>query len=847
MRYFWLPVLLLILAACNLQQPALPTPNAENVVFITATPQLPTPNTDNVIYITATPLPRQVTATPQAQVVAQSAPNQTSRNQANTAPPVISPTVTRLQPDVPLDTQLQQAQTYLLNGYFEQAVRTFQAILAQGETVAPELRAQAAFQLGQAAVKEGLFSEAVDALTTLITQFPQDERVPQAYFLRGDAYLGLSNWQAAIGDFQQYLALRPGLVDSYVYERTADAQFALGMTDDALANYNAALAANRSLVPELILREKLAQILINLGRVDDAIAQYDAILSVAQNAPYRALIELYAAQALLNNGRVGESTARAQRILDNYSTTASAYPAMQILLNNGVSVPSDLQGRIAYNQGEYAEAITAFNTYTTRVIDVPAEMYLLLGRAYRAVGNDDAAVVAFQTIINQYPGDPAFGEALLEQGRTRFLAGDIPEAISTYLNIADTYGYLSDAAAEALWRAGYLYGTNDQPARSREVFTRLAQEYPNDEWAVNGLFLAASAAVKSQNWSAAEQLYGRIAAISTDPEDQAAAYMWGGRLAQMQGNPAGASDALAQAIALAPSSYFAARAVDIQLGRTPFAPPSGYQFEFDAQTQRADAEAWLRSTFGITQQGDLAPLSPELANDPRMIRGNELWQLAAYDEARVEFDALIDEARETGNVLASYQLAVYLRDIGAYYSSIFAAADVIIAAGVTTLDAPPYIAQMRFPAYYVDVIQDVAPQIDPLLMLSLIRHESLFNTTATAAAGEKGLTQVIPGTAQYIANQLQWPDYQHSDLFRPYAGISFGAYYLDEQLRRFDGNAIAALAGYNAGPGRAIDWRALSGGDPDLFMTAITIDTTRLYVQRIYTNYNTYRALYGTG
>jgi soluble lytic murein transglycosylase-like protein len=56
---------------------------------------------------------------------------------------------------------------------------------------------------------------------------------------------------------------------------------------------------------------------------------------------------------------------------------------------------------------------------------------------------------------------------------------------------------------------------------------------------------------------------------------------------------------------------------------------------------------------------------------------------------------------------------------------------------------------------------------------------------------------------------------------------------------------IAALAEYNAGPGLAIDWLALSGGDPDLFMSTITIDSTRQYVQLIYRNYNIYRALYG--
>jgi soluble lytic murein transglycosylase len=168
-------------------------------------------------------------------------------------------------------------------------------------------------------------------------------------------------------------------------------------------------------------------------------------------------------------------------------------------------------------------------------------------------------------------------------------------------------------------------------------------------------------------------------------------------------------------------------------------------------------------------------------------------------------------------------------------------------AGVGTLEAPPYLARLRYPAYYADVVQAAAErhQVDPLLLLSLIRHESLFDTYATAAAGEKGLTQVIPGTGEYIAQQLNWPDYQHSDLFRPYAGIEFGAYYLGENLRQFEGNVQAALSGYNAGPGRAANWLALSGGDPDQFITAITIDSTRTYVQRIYGFYTIYRALYG--
>ena len=232
-----------------------------------------------------------------------------------------------------------------------------------------------------------------------------------------------------------------------------------------------------------------------------------------------------------------------------------------------------------------------------------------------------------------------------------------------------------------------------------------------------------------------------------------------------------------------------------------------------------------------------------------MIRGRELLALSAFDEAFKEFEDLVDEARDQGDVLASYRLAIYLRDAGAYRESIIAAADVIIASGLGTLAAPPFIARLRFRPYYIDVIRPAAEEraVDPLLMLSLIRQESLFNTLATAAAGEKGLTQVIPSTAQYIAEKLAWRDYQHADLFRPYAGVAFGAYYLDEQLDLFDRNAVVALAAYNAGPGRAYDWNALSGGDPDLFMTTITIDSTRHYVQFIYRNYNIYRELYGAG
>lgn len=825
----------LLVTACTATDAQLPTADESGNIYVTATSALPTPNEDGVILITATPSGGEASAAglPTAELPATVAPSETP-----SPTPVADP-----------QAELARAEQLLRYGYYEEAIGAYDAILGQRAAFSDEVTALAGLRLGQAAVREGLFAQAVPALTLLIDELPNDSRVAQAYFLRGDAYLGLSQWQNAIADFQQYLVLRPGLIDSYVYERIGDAQLALGQTETALAAYQQALDANRSLVPLLILREKLAQISISVNQVDAAVAQYDAILLQARNAPYRASIDLAAAQALVNAGRTEEGLARAQRVFQTYTQTNAAYPAMQLLLANEVEIDGYQRGVVNYNYGDYVEAIEAFNEYTSefQLDAIPANLYLLLGRAYRQIGNSQAALIAFQTLLDQYPSDPLVGTALLERGRTYFLADDIPQAIDTYLSTARDYSSLPDVASEALWRAGYLYGTRQGDfATSRQTFIQLANDYPGSEWALSGLQIAASNAVGQGEIAIAENLYGRIAS-STTGEDQAEAFYWVGRLARQRGDIATSDAAFAQAQAAAPDSFYSARANDIVQGREAFAPPASVQFDFDEAADRQEAEAWLLERFATEETSDFASIAAELETDPRMIRGRELWEVAAYDEAEDEFTALLDESRQNNTVLRTYQLALFFREIGAYQSSIVAAADIIIAAQVSTLEAPAFIARMRYPAYFHELVEEEAARygFSPLLFLSLMRQESLFNPNAVSVANAKGLTQVIPSTAQYIAEQLAWPGFQDSDLFRPYVSIAFGAYYLDEQLRIFEGNRAAALAAYNAGPGYTLDWVRLSGGDVDTLVSTITFDETKLYVQRIYSHYTIYLALYG--
>jgi soluble lytic murein transglycosylase len=798
-------ICLALLAGCN-GAPAAPEP-----IVITATPAVPTP-----VPMTTTPPPS----------------------------PTPAPT-----PTVVPNVALRAAEQHLLNGEYESAVYTFQTVISQpAEEVEADVRAAAAFGLGEAALREGLFGEAVNALTLFLAQYPADSRVPWAYFLRGDALLGQSQWQAAIADFEQYLALRPGVIDSYVHERIADAYLAQGMISEAITRYEQAVQAGRGLVPLLALRERVAQVYLNTGQPAGALAQYDAILSVAQNAGYRAEIQFLAGQAVQASGDDAAAYERYRQLMSAYPETNVAYQAQRILLEAGQPVEAALRGRISFAAEDYQGAITGFHLYTSELAlsEIPTEIHLMLGRAYRAVGNTNAAWTAFQTILDLSPTSPEFGMALLEQGRTRFLAGDTAGAIERYLFLADTYPNLPEAA-EALWRVGYLYEDQGLLVDAAATYERLGRAYPGNEWGMDGLLRAAMVAWNQSDMATAERVLAALGATGSG-QDAAAAYLWLGKLAQQSANTTQAENAYRAAAAADPGGYYSIRAEDLLAGRADlFTPPAQLNFEFNSQLELGQAEDWLRSTFGITQAEALWPMSAALSNDPRVIAGRELWALLAVDEAGEEFYDLLDDY-ET-DPLASYQLAIWLRGFGAYPHSIVGAANIIKAANIPTLAAPPYLARMRYPAFYSNLVlpEAQARSVDPLLVFSLIRQESLFDRYATAAAGEKGLTQVIPSTGDYIADQLNWPDYQHTDLFQPYASVAFGAYYLWEQLSLFEGNTAVGLAAYNAGPGNAASWVADSGSDPDLFVEAIGFASTQGYVRRIYEHYNVYRQLYGTG
>jgi soluble lytic murein transglycosylase len=270
----------------------------------------------------------------------------------------------------------------------------------------------------------------------------------------------------------------------------------------------------------------------------------------------------------------------------------------------------------------------------------------------------------------------------------------------------------------------------------------------------------------------------------------------------------------------------------------------------DPDAGQAEAEAWLREqlaaegrTVGVGRS--LSGLPPEIRDDSRRVLGEALWKLGLYEDAKRELETLRESF--SNDMLASYQLSLYFRDLGLYRSSIIAATSVLSAAGVSLYDAPLFLGRLSFPAYYDDLVLPLAEHYgyDPRLQFALIRQESLFESFATSSAVAQGLSQVIPDTGAYIAGRLGWPDYENEDLYRPVVGLIFGAYYLDQQLQTFDDHVHVALSAYNGGPGNAARWYEQAGDDLDLYLETVDFAETRLYIMRIYEGFRAYSYLYG--
>jgi soluble lytic murein transglycosylase len=135
--------------------------------------------------------------------------------------------------------------------------------------------------------------------------------------------------------------------------------------------------------------------------------------------------------------------------------------------------------------------------------------------------------------------------------------------------------------------------------------------------------------------------------------------------------------------------------------------------------------------------------------------------------------------------------------------------------------------------------------LDPFLVAAVVREESSYYPRAVSRAGARGLMQLMPATAQPMAEVRGLAFREGQLLDEPDANLEIGTSFLAGLMREF-GDPRLALAAYNAGPRRAREWwKARKNDDVEAWVEQIPFDETRGYVKRVMLSWEEYRRLYG--
>ena len=413
-------------------------------------------------------------------------------------------------------------------------------------------------------------------------------------------------------------------------------------------------------------------------------------------------------------------------------------------------------------------------------------LYMLMELARdRGDTEDQQRIVSLME--SRFPSSPWLAEALFSSGNMYMLKRDYPMAVEYYGYLASHFPASKNAAA-AHWRAGWLSYRQGLYPEAVRLFDEQIRLYPAAAETVGALY-------------------------------------WRGRLYETQDHAPSQAAANYRAIVRAYQHYFyaqMARARLVALGSTQPAPAP--------QLDR------LQPLPAPTLVDSFPVESPHLARAKLLANaglGEYIAQEIAADPDSSSWSALAE-----AQIYASY---------GETYRAMRALKRALPYAASAPIKAIP-LAYWRilFPEPWWETIkaESAKNNLDPYLVASLMRQESEFNPSVVSYANAWGLMQLLPSVGKAMAREEGISHFQTFQLLDPETNIRLGTRYLRQMMERFGGVQEYALAAYNAGDSRVVEWEAAGPyKGMDEFVESIPFTQTREYVEAILRNEETYRAI----
>ena len=457
------------------------------------------------------------------------------------------------------------------------------------------------------------------------------------------------------------------------------------------------------------------------------------------------------------------------------------------------------QGRCLLHLHRSADALQAlFNHYD--VPDLEAQRLALLVQVHAQQADALGATQDLAQLETSYAHFPAYADALSAAGIFNYRQLNWQEAARDYRRLFDLFPQ-NDHVREDGWRLAWCDYLLGDPKTS-EVISRFLTGFPDSPRAPAALYWLGRTQEEQGSLAEARALYALLTRrfVHSYYAPQAAA-----RLAAIRakpGNLAGPSDSAAAPLAAALIPVLA----------PPVVPPGL------ACLATAPSDAARPAL--ILQALDLPGLEEEY-----------LKAVLAGDHPPAELRLLLCGISAAQNNPASALVAA-LKIAPAYSQMEF-----------TSL--PKEVWDFLYPQAYWKLIQRQAHlnNLDPYLVMGLVRQESAFNARALSVANARGLMQLLPETAAH-SNRRSRTRTAARRLNDPTYNVRAGCAYLAGLMKDFDGRPELALAAYNAGDFRVRDWLTkYTFRDSGMFLESIPIPATRTYVELVLRDAEIYRQL----
>lgn len=753
----------------------------------------------------------------------------------------------QLNPQADATRLLGIADGFFNNGQYTEAVAEYQLLLQtypQGQSALA-----ATYGLARTTQQRGQVASASQLFQQFLSQYPNDPHKPLVYLALGDLAQEQGQWNDALSYYQKYQK-ENHLLEAYVNYKIGQVYDSMLQPAQGLAYFGKAATGSATVLLRVQAMEQLGDYYTKINNTQSVVEWYNKVLDIAKTPSYRANILAKIAGVYTNAKQTSQADTIYSQLAEQYLDTAAGQRAFSHLDTANPNLLDDYErGYMHWLNDEYPAAIKDFNKF--------------LGRA-----DPNTAIPPVANASQTVQTRRAWGWFWL--ARSYELGGDLPKAITEYRALQSRYPQAA-MSPETLWRSATTLEKAGAIQDAITEYAKVAAIYPQSDYAPQALAAQVGLLQKNSSDAAKPVLATLMAIYPASPARNQLLYNLA-RSYGAAGNMSAARTALTQAAASVSDDYYAMRARELLAQPNATLPPrstalthpavyDAARFQADTNHDRTEMENWLghwavttsanNSTPVTTPTQQLTAAHNQITSDPALRRIDELQQVGWNDEASREAKELSDNY--STQPLQLYFLAIELNQRGQYYYSIEAAKQLLAQAqaqnsAIGVSNVPLLLQKLIYPLDYQNIVLEQAQRnnIDPLLLLSLIKQESSFRPAVASGAGARGLTQVIPSTGAAIAANLGKTGYTADNLYLPYTSIEFGAYYLANRLHDYNGEPFEALAAYNGGEGSVSKWVAAHPPSSNLddFVENIGYAETREYVKIVYANYAMYRQIY---